>query len=561
MAISISLLRRALVLLTFTAFGNTSYAQPPSEEEEWQEAMCADPVNVLFVGNFYSMTYGMKELCKNVTPDVIPDLEAAIRELRSRYPEPFGLFDKSPYLDGAKKSNKRSHKKLLGTLTKHDLRILCANSAKQLRNNISTWGPAFEKWMQNRQIATPPRAISPRSARWIDEALLHDGRTVEVQREVAFHFGGGDLSQACTKWPDEHSLEAKNPDTGKPVKWSGEKHVNPILLDFVDGIPYLAVMSMKVFSNVDLYGCPEIPFVFLKYADKAFQWVPVSRDAVPSVLRLANLSDRYDGTYMRDGRRQTKEFISGRYKTSDRSTNDYLSSVIPKSFEDWDYSRKERFRNERTANDCRPALLRPVDSINPKPSVPPSQNVMLEILETKNYDPVWIIEGNSNTAESQWSKLAWDSERSKACKKFFQPADPNNPQLDGWQSFINDPSGKKITVYTGNQICDADTIWMMDYVAERGRMVLIKVSPAGEVIYRISFEKPNELMGFMGGIMSPTLKAKDGYVYFDWWNSNQSGGNRHVKRAMKIRFKEPLLTAPNTSLHRTPVPLTRSLGR
>lgn len=217
-------------------------------------------------------------------------------------------------------------------------------------------------------------------------------------------------------------------------------------------------------------------------------------------------------------------------------------------------------QNERIANDCRPALLRPVDSINPKSPLPSSQDVTLEILETKNYDPVWIFEGNSNTAADQWSKLAWDSERWDACKKFFRPADPNNPLLDGWHLFTNDPTGKKITVYNGNRICDANTIWMWDYVAERGRMVLIKVSPTGDVIYRISFEKPDEPMRFRGGIMYPTLIAKGGYVYFEWWNTNQSGRNMHIKRAMKVRFREPQATAPNTSFHRTSVPQARDLN-
>src|SRR6185369_5498912 len=81
-----------------------------------------------------------------------------------------------------------------------------------------------------------------RTEKWDDEALLHDGRTVEVHRKVTFHFWGGEIS-SLGWWPDEYSLEAKDPDTGQTIKWSGERGVNPIMLDFVESIPYLVVRS------------------------------------------------------------------------------------------------------------------------------------------------------------------------------------------------------------------------------------------------------------------------------------------------------------------------------
>ncbi len=401
----------------------------------------------------------------------------------------------------------------------------------------------LDAWMTSLQKIMKAFDTHPaRTEEWDDEALLHDGRTVEVHRKVAFY----------PKWPDEYSLKVKHPDTGESIEWRGERHVNPIMLDFVDGIPYLVVKSARVFSNVKLYGCPELPFVFLKYEKNTSQWIPLARNLAPKVLRTANLSARYDGTYMRDGKRQNKDFIARDYRGNKGATNGSFTADIPENYDAWDYFLKGRsYKNVRFENDCRPPLPKPVDSINPKSPVPISQNVALEILETKEYDPVWVIEEDPNAATSNWSKLAWDAERDNACKALFRPAEPNSPQMDGWLSFIKDVTGKKVTAYTGNRLCDANAFWAMDYVAERGRMVIIKASPAGDVIYRISFDRPAEIYGYMGHLMPPTFKTEKGYLYFEWWNTNQSGRNRHIKRAMKVRLREPSIATLNPTLSGT----------
>jgi hypothetical protein len=130
--------------------------------------------------------------------------------------------------------------------------------------------------------------------------------------------------------------------------------------------------------------------------------------------------------------------------------------------------------------------------------------------------------------------------RMKACEPLFQPAYPNYPQRSEWKSFTRDAARKNITAYTTHRICDTDAIWFWDYVAERNRVVIMKLTLAGDLIYRISFEKPGGPWGYTGHIMTPTLKAENGYLYFEWWDTNQSGSDRHVKRAMKCRLREPL---------------------
>lgn len=180
-------------------------------------------------------------------------------------------------------------------------------------------------------------------------------------------------------------------------------------------------------------------------------------------------------------------------------------------------------------------------------SEPPSIKAALEILEEKTYDPVWIIKKEPMSDVSKWSEMAWDKVRWDRCKNLLKPETKGAPLMQTWHLFVNDPSGRKKVRYAGDAICDPDAIWFMDYVIENGRMVLTKYAINGDLIYRVSFEKPAEPWGFAGGILIPTFKAQDGYLYFEWWNTNQSGLDRHVKRSMQVRLREPVDT-PNIAV-------------
>lgn len=182
----------------------------------------------------------------------------------------------------------------------------------------------------------------------------------------------------------------------------------------------------------------------------------------------------------------------------------------------------------------------------------PSAKVTLEVLAQKTYDPVWIIKEDRNASVSKWSAIAWDKTRGDRCRDLLTPEIVGAPQLQTWHLFVNDATRRKKVRYTGFAICDPDAIWFQDYVAERGRMVLTKFTAKGDFQYRISFEKPPEPYGFAGGIMLPTFNARDGYLYFEWWNTDQSGWDRHVARSMQVRIKEPQVpTAANSAASAT----------
>lgn len=170
---------------------------------------------------------------------------------------------------------------------------------------------------------------------------------------------------------------------------------------------------------------------------------------------------------------------------------------------------------------------------------PTSVKVELETLDEKTYDPPWVIKEDNLSNSSKWSEISWDKVRGERCKTLLKPETKGAPLMQTWHLFVNDPSGRKKVRYTGNAICDPDAIWFLDYVIEKGRTTLTKYSTYGDFIYRISFEKPKEPMGYAGAIMITTFNAENGYLQFEWWNTSQSGLDRHVKRSMRVRIREP----------------------
>jgi hypothetical protein len=376
--------------------------------------------------------------------------------------------------------------------------------------------------------------IAARTEKWDDEALLNDGRTVEVHRQITL--GGRNLIQGISTWPDTYSFEARNPDTGKTIKWSGERYVKPIMLDFVDGIPYLVVRSDKVFLNVKLYGCPEIPYAFLKYEQETSQWVPVLRNLAPKVLRMANLSEVYDGCYMMNGKRQTKEFIASRYRGNKGSSNGSITADIPENYDTWDYQFKDSYKNKRFKNDCRPPL--PVES---EVVLPTPQEVALEIMEVNDYNPVRVL------AEDEWGHLVFDKERyedSEYGKSLFKQADPNEPWMG--KRFTKDLTGVKKVPYnkpgfrTGvHRLCDKNYILYYAHLELPNKMVITKYTVTGDMLYRISFQNPGDVEGFRGYINTPSVKSENGYLTFEWWHFRDDNHKWEIKRTLKVRLREP----------------------
>lgn len=400
---------------------------------------------------------------------------------------------------------------------------------------------AFYYWLVVTMLVTS--GCTP-TERWVDEAVLHDGRTVEVRRSVDFNFGQGELISALQRWPNQYSLTARNPDTGKTVRWSGERNFDPILLDFWERIPYLVIVASSVFSDLKQYGCPEIPYVFLRYEEREGQWKSIPASQFPQRLLLANLSFSYDGYYMKGGKRQSKEDIARRNELREKTSGGSMSRIIPTTFESWRAKYKNDYRVSHYRDGCRHTVPSNDDPLHPQSAAQPSHRGTLEVVEIKDYEPVWVIKSESSGANSVWDSLTWDRWQYEQCRKLVQLVGDNTdtPELRGWLLFVNDPTKRKKARNNSTIFCNDEAIWFPDYVTEPGRVVLAKFSITGDFLYKLSFDKPSHPGGFQGGIAYKSFTAKEGFIHFEWLNSNQSGTDRHIRRSMKVKIREPITT-------------------
>lgn len=168
----------------------------------------------------------------------------------------------------------------------------------------------------------------------------------------------------------------------------------------------------------------------------------------------------------------------------------------------------------------------------------PSSRSELEVLEERVYEPARVIKAERGSAASEWSAIAFDAERHNRCKELLKPEIENAPLMQTWYLFVHDPTGRKKARYTGDAFCDPDALWFLDYATEWGKVSITKYSPEGDWLYRVSFAKPSS--DYLGAVMIPTFREKDGYLNFEWWETRESGQDRIVKRVMKVRLKEPI---------------------
>jgi len=212
-------------------------------------------------------------------------------------------------------------------------------------------------------VSHPTLAISVRTEGWKEDALLHDGRIIKVNREVDYTFqlfyGDGGSPGMFGWWPDKFWLGFKHPDTQKTIKWQGEQYFSPVLLDIVDGVPYLVVHGRPDKNTEKIYGCPELPYIFLKYEEGFVgKWIPIPIEKAPSDLQDANLSPSYDSPY---GDLSRDQVIMNIRKVEISSGGNYQAK-IPRSYDDWYSIYKGSYRDERIMNDCRPPPTHPLPS-------------------------------------------------------------------------------------------------------------------------------------------------------------------------------------------------------
>lgn len=391
--------------------------------------------------------------------------------------------------------------------------------------------------------------MAPPTERWVDMAKSHTGQDITVHRVVEFHFGGGELSNALTRWPNTFSFEFTNPSDGKNISWKGEENVRPVLLDVVNGSAWLVINSSFVHSDVKKYGCPEIDYVFLTFDLKKGHWIAVEPSNAPPELREANLSYGYEPYLMPNSRVLDADNIASQLHSAEVSTAGHLNRLIPRNLEQWKYEYKRSNATTRVRNDCRPPLEQPVNYIA---AAGPSKNVELEVLASEIIDPELLIRDTPNSSESPWGAYSWDKERALACRDRIKQADDQDQRLTTWQRFVRDTSGKKVFPNSYNWFCDSDAVWIFgNGMTEPGRVVITKTTNTGDILYKASFARPAASIGKEVAMRISTMRVKDGFVYFEWVSFDSGGYDWHVKHSSKFRFQEPSSLTAGLSNGRT----------
>ena len=134
------------------------------------------------------------------------------------------------------------------------------------------------------------------SKSWKEEVLLHDGKTMVVERH--FNLGMPSLESRERKELDE-TITFIPPGSHKAISWKTEfrddlaepNSLGPLLLDMVAGIPYLATSPAGCISY-NKWHRPNPPYILFKYENGEWKRIPV--EEFPAELVNANLMSTPD---------------------------------------------------------------------------------------------------------------------------------------------------------------------------------------------------------------------------------------------------------------------------
>lgn len=125
---------------------------------------------------------------------------------------------------------------------------------------------------------------------WKEEALLHDGNTIVVERSV----NRGGRHEIGQQPPYSYqSLSFSMPGGDRTIQWEdkysqdiGTANFLPMMLDTLDGNPYLVVSPMGCLAY-NKWGRPNPPYVVFRYDGST--WERISITDLPSEMTAVNL--------------------------------------------------------------------------------------------------------------------------------------------------------------------------------------------------------------------------------------------------------------------------------
>jgi hypothetical protein len=168
--------------------------------------------------------------------------------------------------------------------------------------------------------------------------------------------------------------------------------------------------------------------------------------------------------------------------------------------------------------------------------------VALEVLAEKVYAPALEFKGEKGEAPADpWPETGWDAERYQYCDTLLRPESPSAQMEMGrqWWVFARDPTGRRKMRRTSNELCEENAVWSIDYGTKYPHVLIAKYDATGQLQYQVIFKGPAPIGAYPGGIRQKTFHEKDGYVYFEWMNSDRSANRLIVKRKLALRFLIP----------------------
>lgn len=138
--------------------------------------------------------------------------------------------------------------------------------------------------------------------RWQEEVKLHDGRIIVVER--FYNLGGYPAIESHNRSPLDETLTFTLPGSPKAIAWKTEfndysaelNSLGALLLDVVDGIPYLAASPAGCIAY-NKWGRPNPPYILFKYANETWQRIPL--EAFPPMLVQPNLMSTPDSRVLK----------------------------------------------------------------------------------------------------------------------------------------------------------------------------------------------------------------------------------------------------------------------
>jgi hypothetical protein len=387
------------------------------------------------------------------------------------------------------------------------------------------WTRKASHWIAIWILALTSQAAWAESIAWTEDAKLQDGRAVTVQIEGNSTTLPYYLSYQKSN-VNQFKLAFRHPDTQQTIVWQGARYFSPVLLDVVDGVPYLVVYGRPTQDTRDTYGCPELPYVFLRHG--ADGWHPVTVEQAPATLRTANLA-AHDVPSDAAGRHFSVDEVSQRVTDTEHQTAGLLQKAIPRAIAHWHAKNRRGALNDRLVGDCRPprALLSPL--VLPAPTA-----VAPELLESVDFVP------ETAYGLDDWRQRSTDTRRADACKPMFlsKELDPYNLDL----RFTHDKTGTKRVPYARQGawepgltlLCDAN-LWFITTQQDPQKLTITQTTHSGDSVFRVAFSGPAHEADLVGTLLWPTLHSDSAYLYFEWALGRAEGSQWLVKRILKMR--------------------------